>query len=156
MIKFLVTGGGGFIGANFVRLALTEGWGAVLNLDKVTYACHPGTLAMLAQLPNYQFAKGDVGDRPFVQELLQTFQPDAVIHFAAESHVDRSINSPQDFIQTNVVGTANLLEEVKTYWQRLPTKAQEQFRFIHISTDEVYGSLGPKDPPLSRRHPLCS
>ncbi|MFN4067534.1 MAG: dTDP-glucose 4,6-dehydratase [Thermosynechococcus sp.] len=155
MTKFLVTGGGGFIGANFVRLALTEGWGAVLNLDRVTYACHPGTLAMLEQLPNYQFVQGDVGDRPLVQELLQTFQPDAVIHFAAESHVDRSINSPQDFIQTNVVGTANLLEEVKTYWQQLPTGAQAQFRFIHISTDEVYGSLGPEDPPFREDTPYA-
>ncbi|MFN4278627.1 dTDP-glucose 4,6-dehydratase [Thermosynechococcus sp.] len=155
MSKFLVTGGGGFIGANFVRLALTEGWGAVLNLDKVTYACHPGTLAMLEQLSNYQFVRGDVGDRPLVQELLQTFQPDAVIHFAAESHVDRSINSPQDFIQTNVVGTANLLEEVKTYWQQLPSGVQEQFRFIHISTDEVYGSLGPEDPPFREDTPYA-
>ncbi|BAY52906.1 dTDP-glucose 4,6-dehydratase [Thermostichus vulcanus NIES-2134] len=155
MMKFLVTGGGGFIGANFVRLALTEGWGTVLNLDKVTYACHPATLAMLEQLPNYQFVRGDVGDRPLVQDLLQSFQPDAVIHFAAESHVDRSINSPQDFIQTNVVGTANLLEEVKTYWQQLPPGAQEKFRFIHISTDEVYGSLGPEDPPFREDTPYA-
>jgi len=155
MIKFLVTGGGGFIGANFVRLALTEGWGTVLNLDKMTYACHPGTLAMLQQYPNYQFVQGDVGDRPLVADLLQTFQPDAVIHFAAESHVDRSINSPQDFIQTNVVGTANLLEEVKAYWQQLPSQAQERFRFIHISTDEVYGSLNPTDPPFREDTPYA-
>ncbi|XFA73455.1 dTDP-glucose 4,6-dehydratase [Thermosynechococcaceae cyanobacterium Okahandja] len=155
MIKFLVTGGGGFIGANFVRLALTEGWGAVLNLDKMNYACHPGTLAMLQQYPNYQFVQGDVGDRPLVADLLQTFQPDAVIHFAAESHVDRSINSPQDFIQTNVVGTANLLEEVKAYWQQLPSQAQERFRFVHISTDEVYGSLNPTDPPFREDTPYA-
>ncbi|ATS17526.1 dTDP-glucose 4,6-dehydratase [Synechococcus sp. PCC 6717] len=155
MIKFLVTGGGGFIGANFVRLALTEGWGAVLNLDKMTYACHPGTLAMLRRYPNYQFVHGDVGDRALVADLLQTIQPDAVIHFAAESHVDRSINSPQDFIQTNVVGTANLLEEVKAYWQQRPSREQDTFRFIHISTDEVYGSLGPTDPPFRENTPYA-
>ncbi len=149
MKKILVTGGGGFIGSNFICSAPVMNTHEIINLDKLTYASHPHTLQALSQVPNYQFVRGDIGDRKLVEQLLTNYQPDGIINFAAESHVDRSITNPNDFIQTNVVGTANLLEVVGAYWQGLPSQQQDQFRFIHISTDEVYGSLDPDDPAFT-------
>lgn len=155
MNKLFITGGGGFIGSNFIFLSQLNSNTAIINLDKLTYASHPHTLQALSQLPNYQFIRGDIGDRNLIKPLLQTFQPNAIINFAAESHVDRSIANPNDFIQTNMVGTANLLEEIRLYWQSLDQDQKTIFRLIHISTDEVYGSLGPADPPFSETTPYA-
>jgi len=137
----LVTGGAGFIGANFVLQAVADGL-KVINLDKLTYAGNPDTLAQLRGNDLHVFAKGDIGDRALVAQLLAEHRPTAVVNFAAESHVDRSIDSPADFIQTNVVGTLGLLECVRDYWRALAPEQQADFRFLHVSTDEVYGSLG--------------
>jgi dTDP-glucose 4,6-dehydratase len=136
-----VTGGAGFIGANFVLQAVADGV-KVINLDKLTYAGNPDTLAKLKDNDLHVFAKGDIGDRALVAKLLDEHRPTAVINFAAESHVDRSIDSPADFIQTNVVGTLGLLECVRDYWRSMDGDDQAGFRFLHVSTDEVYGSLG--------------
>jgi dTDP-glucose 4,6-dehydratase len=136
-----VTGGAGFIGANFVLQAVADGL-KVINLDKLTYAGNPDTLAQLRGNDLHVFAKGDIGDRALVAQLLAEHRPTAVVNFAAESHVDRSIDSPADFIQTNVVGTLGLLECVRDYWRALAPEQQADFRFLHVSTDEVYGSLG--------------
>jgi len=137
----LVTGGAGFIGANFVLQAVADGL-KVINLDKLTYAGNPDTLAQLRGNDLHVFAKGDIGDRALVAQLLAEHRPTAVVNFAAESHVDRSIDSPADFIQTNVVGTLGLLECVRDYWRAMAPEQQADFRFLHVSTDEVYGSLG--------------
>ena len=139
----VVTGGAGFIGSNFVLdwLANPKAEG-IINLDKLTYAGNLSTLAPLAKDPRHIFIKGDIGDSTLVTNLLQQHRPRAIINFAAESHVDRSIHGPADFIQTNILGSFNLLECSRTYWNSLPTEAQQQFRFLHVSTDEVYGSLG--------------
>jgi dTDP-glucose 4,6-dehydratase len=137
----LVTGGAGFIGANFVLQAVADGL-KVINLDKLTYAGNPDTLAHLKGNDLHVFAKGDIGDRNLVAQLLAEHRPTAVVNFAAESHVDRSIDSPADFIQTNVVGTLGLLECVRDYWRSMPEDERPPFRFLHVSTDEVYGSLG--------------
>ena len=145
----IVTGGAGFIGANFVYAALKAGGSSVVNLDKLTYAGNLENLAALADNPRHIFVKGDIGDRHLVAELLQTHRPAAIINFAAESHVDRSISAPDDFIQTNMVGTFNLLQEARNYWQNLQGEARSAFRFLHVSTDEVYGSLEKDDPPFS-------
>ncbi|BBO73018.1 dTDP-glucose 4,6-dehydratase [Desulfosarcina widdelii] len=145
----IVTGGAGFIGANFVHAALKVGGSTVVNLDKLTYAGNLENLAALADEPRHIFVKGDIGDRQLAAELLRTHRPAAIVNFAAESHVDRSISAPDDFIQTNVVGTFNLLQEARNYWQELQGEAQSAFRFLHVSTDEVYGSLGDDDPPFS-------
>lgn len=142
----VVTGGAGFIGSNFVSAWVKLGLGKVINLDKLTYAGNMENLADINQHPNHIFVHADIGDRHAVQELLKTHRPRAVLNLAAESHVDRSIHGPDEFIQTNVVGTFNLLEEVRAYWQALPIDEQAQFRFLHVSTDEVYGSLGAHDP----------
>lgn len=150
-----MTGGGGFIGSNFIVLAQSGSNTKIINLDKLTYASHPQTLQALSQLPNYQFVRGDIGDRILIKQLLNDYQPDAIINFAAESHVDRSIANPNDFIQTNVVGTANLLEETRFYWQGLNEPQKSAFRFIHISTDEVYGSLGADDPAFLETTPYA-
>lgn len=155
MDKLLVTGGGGFIGSNFIFLSQLNSTTKIINLDKLTYASHPQTLQTLNQLPNYQFIRGDIGDRNLVKQLLNEYQPDAIINFAAESHVDRSITNPNDFIQTNIVGTANLLEETRCYWQDLSEIKKDEFRLIHISTDEVYGSLNPDDPPFAETTPYA-
>ncbi len=143
----LVTGGAGFIGANFVQDWLRTGPEPVLNLDKLTYA---GNLQNLHGLPpdRHIFVRGDIGDEGLVAELLRRHSVRAVVNFAAESHVDRSIHGPEDFIQTNVVGTFRLLQAVRQYWSSLPEPTRSQFRFLHVSTDEVYGSLGPDDPPF--------
>ena len=139
----LVTGGAGFIGSNFVLdwLANPKAEG-VVNLDKLTYAGNLCTLAPLENNSRHVFIKGDIGDSTLVANLLQEHRPRAIINFAAESHVDRSIHGPADFIQTNILGSFNLLECTRTHWNSLPMEEQQQFRFLHVSTDEVYGSLG--------------
>lgn len=141
MPTWLVTGGAGFIGGNFVIEAVRAGV-RVVNLDALTYAGNLDTLSVLADDPNHLFVHGDIGDRALVASLLAAHRPDAVINFAAESHVDRSIDGPAAFIQTNVVGTLSLLECVRDHWKSLDADAREAFRFLHVSTDEVYGSLG--------------
>jgi dTDP-glucose 4,6-dehydratase len=139
----LVTGGAGFIGANFVLQAIADGF-RVVNLDKLTYAGNLDTLASLKREPNHIFVQGDIGDRELVSNLLRTHAPEAIINFAAESHVDRSIDGPAAFVETNVVGTLGLLECARDYWRALEGEAKQAFRFLHVSTDEVYGSLGPE------------
>ena len=148
-MTILVTGAAGFIGSNFVLDWLDQTNEPVVNLDLLTYA---GTLENLKDLegdPRYQFVFGNIGDRELVSKLLTDTKPRAVINFAAESHVDRSIHGPGDFIQTNIVGTFNLLESVRGYWNDLPEAEKAAFRFLHVSTDEVYGSLSKEDPPFS-------
>ncbi|MFN6961314.1 MAG: dTDP-glucose 4,6-dehydratase [Rhodocyclaceae bacterium] len=149
----LVTGGAGFIGANFVLDWLARSDEPVVNLDKLTYAGNPENLQALAGDARHIFVQGDIGDCALVSGLLARHRPRAVINFAAESHVDRSIHGPEDFIQTNVVGTFRLLEAVRAYWSELPAAEKTAFRFLHVSTDEVYGSLGPDAPPFTERHP---
>jgi dTDP-glucose 4,6-dehydratase len=141
----LVTGGAGFIGANFVLDWLASSDEAVINLDKLTYAGNPETLQSLQGDDRHTLVQGDIGDRKLVAQLLKTHQPRAVVNFAAESHVDRSIHGPGEFIQTNIVGTFNLLEAVRDYWSALPADEKAAFRFLHVSTDEVYGSLAKDD-----------
>lgn len=146
----LVTGGAGFIGSNFILQQLaTDTDGSVVNLDKLTYAGNLGNLAAVAKKRGYEFVQGDIGDRGLVRRLLEQHQPSAIVHFAAESHVDRSIRGPDDFVRTNVDGTFALLEEVRAYWTSLSANESQRFRFLHVSTDEVFGSLGPHDPPFS-------
>ncbi|HUW29249.1 MAG TPA: dTDP-glucose 4,6-dehydratase [Sulfuriferula sp.] len=141
----LVTGGAGFIGSNFVLDWLAGSDEPVINLDKLTYAGNLHNLASVEGDARHLFVQGDIGDRALVARLLAEYRPRAVINFAAESHVDRSIHGPEDFIQTNVVGTFHLLEEIRAYWNAMEGKEKAEFRFLHISTDEVYGSLGPED-----------
>lgn len=141
MGTLLVTGGAGFIGANFVLQAIADGQ-KVVNLDKLTYAGNLQTLQSIADHPEHVFVQGDIGDRELISRLLAEHRPDAVVNFAAESHVDRSIDGPGAFIQTNVVGTLGLLEATRDYWRSLEGTAASSFRFLHVSTDEVYGSLG--------------
>ncbi|AGA91743.1 dTDP-glucose 4,6-dehydratase [Thioflavicoccus mobilis 8321] len=143
MRTVLVTGGAGFIGGNFVHLALAETDAVVVNLDKLTYAGNLDTLAPLAGNPRHIFVQGNIGDRELVTRLLHDYRVDALINFAAESHVDRSIDGPAAFVETNVVGTFNLLDCARAYWAGLDDEARAAFRFLHVSTDEVYGSLGP-------------
>ncbi len=145
-MSILVTGGAGFIGSNFVHTWLAGSDERLVNLDKLTYAGNLGNLQSLAQDTRHVFVHGDIADRELVQALLQQHQPRAVLHFAAESHVDRSIHGPLDFIQTNVVGTCQLLESVRAYWSGLSPDVHQSFRFLHVSTDEVYGSLEPQAP----------
>ncbi len=141
MTTWLVTGGAGFIGGNFVLRAVADGI-KVINLDALTYAGNLDTLSSLEGNPNHVFVEGNIGDGRLVSSLLAEHRPDAVVNFAAESHVDRSIDGPGAFIQTNVVGTLGLLEAVRDHWRSLPTGEKASFRFLHVSTDEVYGSLG--------------
>ncbi len=138
----VVTGGAGFIGANFARQWIAEESGRVVNLDRLTYAGNLDSLADVADDPRHVFVQGDIGDGALVCRLLDEHRPQAVVNFAAESHVDRSIDGPAAFVETNVVGTFRLLEAARTYWNDLPTERREAFRFLHVSTDEVYGSLG--------------
>jgi dTDP-glucose 4,6-dehydratase len=145
----LVTGGAGFIGSNFVLHWLKGEDSPVVNLDKLTYAGNPGNLEEVAGDPRYRFVHGDICDRKLVSELLQRERPRAIVHFAAESHVDRSIHGPDDFVRTNVNGTFCLLEETRAYWTGLDEGQRAGFRFLHVSTDEVYGSLGADDPAFS-------
>ncbi len=155
METYLVTGGAGFIGSNFVLAQRQGGNARIANLDLLTYAANPGHLKTLEDDPDYLFIQGDIGDRALVAHILESQRPHAIVNFAAESHVDRSITGPADFIQTNVVGTFHLLEEVHHYWQGLPADKQAAFRFLHVSTDEVYGTLGPDDPPFSETTPYA-
>lgn len=141
MKTLLVTGGAGFIGANFVLQAVKDGL-TVVNLDKLTYAGNLGTLASLEGHQRHIFTRGDIGDRELVTRLLNLYQPDAIVNFAAESHVDRSIDGPAAFVETNVVGTLGLLESARDYWRDQKRGLSRAFRFVHVSTDEVYGSLG--------------
>src|SRR6187402_3608340 len=141
MKTLLVTGGAGFIGANFVLQAVADGL-RVVNLDKLTYAGNLGTLESLENNEKHLFVQGDIGDRALVSQLLTQHRPDAIVNFAAESHVDRSIDGPAEFVQTNVVGTLGLLEEARDFWRGLDEAGKDKFRFLHVSTDEVYGSLG--------------
>lgn len=145
----LVTGGAGFIGANFVLDWLAHGDEPVLNLDKLTYAGNLENLASLKGDARHVFVRGDIGDLELVPRLLKEHRPRAVVHFAAESHVDRSILGPGEFVETNVVGTFRLLEAVRAWWRELPAQEGAAFRFLHVSTDEVYGSLGPQDPAFA-------
>jgi dTDP-glucose 4,6-dehydratase len=151
-MNILVTGGCGFIGSNFIRRLLAdEGLGAsrIVNLDKLTYAGNPANLAGVDGDPRYAFVRGDIADAPLVGRLLSEHGIGAVVNFAAESHVDRSIDSPEPFVQTNVVGTLRLLDAARRHWSGLRGGAREAFRFLHISTDEVYGTLGPRDPAFT-------
>ena len=157
-MNILVTGGCGFIGSNFIRQRLTEGASPLcklVNLDLLTYAGNPANLADLASDPRYVFQKGDIGDEALVTSLLQEHDIDAIVNFAAESHVDRSIDSPEPFIQTNVTGTLRLLNAARRHWSQLPDGRREQFRFLHVSTDEVYGTLAPHDPAFSETTPFA-
>ncbi|WP_343590500.1 dTDP-glucose 4,6-dehydratase [Paracidovorax wautersii] len=148
----LVTGGAGFIGANFVLDWLAGSQEPVVNLDKLTYAGNLQTLASLQSDGRHHFVQGDIGDAELVARLLAQHRPRAVVNFAAESHVDRSIHGPEDFVQTNVVGTFRLLEAVRHYWQTLPAGEKEAFRFLHVSTDEVYGTLSADAPAFTESH----
>jgi dTDP-glucose 4,6-dehydratase len=148
----LVTGGAGFIGSNFVLDWLAQSDEPVLNLDGLTYAGNLENLASLKGDPRHVFVQGDIGDSELVARLLAQHQPRAVLNFAAESHVDRSIHGPEDFIQTNIVGTFRLLEAVRAYWGGLQGQAKDNFRFLHVSTDEVYGSLAKDEPAFTEQH----
>lgn len=148
-MKILVTGGAGFIGSNFVLDWIAATGAPVVNLDKLTYAGNLENLRTLDGDVRHVFVKGDIGDYDLVARLLAAHRPCAVVNFAAESHVDRSIHGPEDFIQTNIVGTFRLLEATRAYWNGLPESDQNAFRFLHVSTDEVYGSLDKDDPPFA-------
>jgi dTDP-glucose 4,6-dehydratase len=142
METILVTGGAGFIGSNFVRQWIAEEKSRLINLDKLTYAGNLDSLAEVGDSPLYTFVQGDIGDARLVRQILDQHQPGAIVNFAAESHVDRSIDGPAAFVQTNVLGTFWLLETARQYWSGLGANRQREFRFLHVSTDEVYGSLG--------------
>lgn len=144
MKTVIVTGGAGFIGGNFVHYLIENTDVRVVNLDKLTYAGNLDTLAALENQPRHRFVQGDIRDAELIARLLADNDVDAVVNFAAESHVDRSIDGPADFIETNIVGTFNLLDNVRRYWSDLPAEKKAGFRFLHVSTDEVYGSLGPE------------
>ena len=161
MKKILVTGGAGFIGSNFIQLALGQPGVQILNLDKLTYAGNLDSLQTVAERPEYRFVRADLCDPAAVAQTVAEFQPDAIVHFAAESHVDRSIDGPAAFIQTNIIGTFNLLEAARQYWKELPPERKEAFRFLHVSTDEVYGSLGAtglftEDTPYAPNSPYSA
>ena len=147
--RILVTGGAGFIGSNFVLQQLRSEQTSVINLDKLTYAGNLHNLESIGDDRRYEFVQGDIADGELVGSLLRKHQPNAIVHFAAESHVDRSIRGPEAFIRTNIDGTFALLEEVREYWNGLGREESKRFRFLHVSTDEVYGSLGPEDAPFS-------
>ena len=151
-MSVLITGGAGFIGANFVLDWVANSDEKIVNLDKLTYAGNLESLASLKNNPRHVFVQGDIGDVALLPKLLAEYQPRAVLNFAAESHVDRSIHGPGEFIETNIVGTFRLLESVRGYWHGLSAEAQTQFRFLHVSTDEVYGSLAPQDPAFTEHH----
>jgi dTDP-glucose 4,6-dehydratase len=151
----LVTGGAGFIGSNFVVDWLATTGEPVANLDKLTYAGSLASLAAVERDERHHFVHGDIGNRELVRYLLSRFRPRAVVNFAAESHVDRSILGPDAFVDTNVGGTLRLLDEAKRYWQALPEAERAAFRFLHVSTDEVYGTLGPGDPAFTEATPFA-
>ncbi len=151
----LVTGGAGFIGANFVLDWLAATGEPVVNLDLLTYAGNLGNLASLADDERHDFVRGDIGDSALVSALLAKARPRAIVNFAAETHVDRSIHGPAAFIQTNVVGTFGLLDATRAWWAMLPAAERAAFRFVHVSTDEVYGSLSAADPAFSETTPYA-
>ena len=151
----LVTGGAGFTGSNFVLSTLGRTGTSIVNLDKLTYAGNLRSLESLQGNSRHVFVRGDICDRELVRGLLATHRPHAIVHFAAESHVDRSILGPAQFVQTNVVGTMSLLEEARSYYASLDGTQAGHFRFLHISTDEVYGTLGPTDPPFTEASPFA-
>lgn len=151
----LVTGGAGFIGSNFVLTWIREVGSPVINLDNLTYAGNRNNLQSLDEDSRHIFAHGDIADQALIARLLQEHKPKAIVHFAAESHVDRSIVGPDAFIQTNVFGTFSLLQSARTYYAELSADEQKAFRFLHVSTDEVYGSLGPNDPAFSETTPYA-
>ena len=157
----LVTGGNGFIGTNLVRTLVASGGYHVVNLDALTYAANPLSLADLEENPDYELVKGNITDRKLVDSLFEKYQPLGVFHLAAESHVDRSIISADDFVQTNVIGTYTMLEAARTYWNSLPDALKKEFRFLHVSTDEVFGSLGEEgyfteETPYSPQNPYSA
>ncbi|MEK1940148.1 MAG: dTDP-glucose 4,6-dehydratase [Pseudomonas sp.] len=154
-MRILITGGAGFIGSALIRHLLQNTTHQVLNLDKLTYAGNLESLASVASNPRYRFAQLDIADQPHVRALLDDFQPEAIMHLAAESHVDRSIDGPSAFIQTNIVGTYALLEATRGYWQGLADEAKQAFRFHHISTDEVYGDLHGVDDLFTETTPYA-
>lgn len=157
-MNILVTGGCGFIGSNFIRHQLTEADSLIenlVNLDLLTYAGNPANLADLASDPRYVFHQGDIGEEALVSKLLAEHRIDAILNFAAESHVDRSIDSPEPFIQTNVTGTLRLLNAARHFWKSLPDDRRAAFRFLHVSTDEVYGTLAPNDPAFTETTPFA-
>jgi dTDP-glucose 4,6-dehydratase len=154
-MTLLVTGGAGFIGSNFVLDWLAQRNEPIVNLDKLTYAGNLSNLASLNGDSRHLFVRGDICDEPLVRRLLSEHAVRAVVHFAAESHVDRSIHGPAEFVRTNVVGTFTLLEQTRGYWNGMPEAQRRDFRFLHVSTDEVYGSLGPADPAFSEATPYA-
>ena len=151
----LVTGGAGFVGSNFVLSTVAQAGEPVVNLDKLTYAGSLRNLDALHGDARHTFVQGDICDRALLRKLLEHHRPRAIVHLAAESHVDRSIEGPAEFVQTNVVGTFSLLEEARTYWLQLAAPERAAFRFLHVSTDEVYGSLGPGDPAFTEETPYA-
>tara|TARA_R110000787_G_scaffold286335_3_gene404221 strand:- start:20467 stop:21537 length:1071 start_codon:yes stop_codon:yes gene_type:complete len=151
-MKILITGGAGFIGSEVARTAIADGH-SVINVDKLTYASNITSLASIENDPNYRFYKADICDSNAIRDILDEHQPDAVMHLAAESHVDRSIDGPADFIQTNIVGTFQVLDMANQYFQSLDAQRADQFRFLHVSTDEVFGSLGLTDPAFTNETP---
>jgi len=151
----LVTGGAGFIGSNFILQRMEREASSIVNLDKLTYAGNLRNLESITADRRYEFVHGDIIDRDLVRRLLEQQQPFAIVHFAAESHVDRSIRGPDDFVHTNVNGTFSLLEEARAYWNGLAEEQRRRFRFLHVSTDEVYGSLGPQDQPFCETTPYA-
>lgn len=151
-MKLLVTGGAGFIGSALIRMAITRGH-HIVNVDKLTYAANLDSLRDVAGRPHYDFVKADICDLDAMKAILGAHQPDAIIHLAAESHVDRSIDGPAAFIKTNIVGTFTLLQAARDFWAGLPGARRDRFRFHHVSTDEVYGDLSADDPPFSETTP---
>jgi len=151
-MTIMITGGAGFIGSNFAISWLSDSDERIVNLDKLTYAGNLENLESIKDNPKHIFVRGDIGDHELVSQLLSEHQPRAIINFAAESHVDRSIEGPEEFIQTNVVGTSRLLQSARLYWEALGDQERSAFRFMHISTDEVYGSLGPSDPAFTEQN----
>ncbi|PIP03789.1 MAG: dTDP-glucose 4,6-dehydratase [Hydrogenophilales bacterium CG_4_10_14_3_um_filter_58_23] len=151
----LVTGAAGFIGSNFVHTWLGSNSDGIINLDKLTYAGNLANLSSIKENGRHVFVRGDIGDADLVTRLLKDHQPHAVINFAAESHVDRSIHGPEEFVQTNIVGTYHILESVRGYWSKLPEDKKAAFRFLHVSTDEVYGTLSADDPPFAETNPYA-
>lgn len=154
-MRILVTGGAGFIGSNFILQQMQDEALSITNLDKLTYAGNLRNLESVSHDQRYRFVHADIADRVQVRRALEESKPEAIVHFAAESHVDRSIRAPDDFIHTNIIGTLALLEEARAYWASLHGPDRDGFRFLHVSTDEVYGSLGPSDPPFSETTPYA-
>ena len=152
-MTILITGGAGFIGSNFAENWLKKNKGKLINLDKLTYAGNLNNLLALKNNTSHIFIKGDICDTQLISDLLEKHKPDRIINFAAESHVDRSIHGPEEFIQTNIIGTFRLLESIKSYWLSMSKDKKEKFRFLHVSTDEVYGTLSDNDPAFSEENP---